>query len=161
MAANAASRFEDETCNYLLARFEMPQVKWEMLREHEAATGEKRLLLAPFCCQFFPDFPYYLASRVIKKASEISLATLLLKFEKTPLLDAYDLLSTESFDASTRPVGLIFRCRGFAHGLILHNGMTSQAPGARLEWSHPDGSLLTLEPFSQFVTRLAWKPQRG
>lgn len=140
----------------MLTHFGLAQLKWDMLREQEAATGEKRLLLAVFCEQHFPDFPYYLGCRTLKRIKEThSLTRLLLKFEKTDMLKQYDLLRAQD---QGRPVGLVFRWGGFSHGVVLHNGQ-SGSTGAHFQWSHEDGSQLVLEPFKQFIERIPWSPR--
>jgi hypothetical protein len=179
--ANRAAQYEDKTVGHLLYRFHISRYKARLLMEAQRRIG-KSVLSLPIFFEHFPTFPYYLtAAQIPFIERECTVRRLFNSMSTRPMIRRYEDFVDESLIPDCfidKPLGLVFPWPHIEHGLIVHDGAVdfdtkppvNTKPMVRMIWTLSEQKrkwmdkhqgwptpYLTIEPFEQFLTGLAWE----
>lgn len=156
----AENVFEEECVKYLLGRFDMASVRFELLRKHKLATGENRLTLHDFCLHY-DSFPLAMDALVTKVSRSDRLSALYKDFGQRPVMKKWRELRSElPQELKGRPFALVVKWPYMSRGLVFHTLGDLGINGVRLHWRERRFELY-VEPFEQVVAWLKtnWSPE--
>jgi hypothetical protein len=158
--------FEDSTVMYLLNAFGLSKIKWDLIRQHEQNTGEKKLTLLDFCYHY-DTFPMVLQSAVsgmaktnkVNKLFTVGSRGSVLSLEGTLYKKWKEIRDDLPRDFQGRPFGLVAKWAHIPRGLLFHTMGDLGTNGVRLHWRERRLEM-TVEPLEQFVGWLKtnWSP---
>jgi hypothetical protein len=152
--------FEEEIVKRLLTEYEIPKLKYELLRRNEADIGRKVLTLLGFC-RYFSNFPVTLQSLADKFSMSDKLHYLLQNFEeRAPVQKFLDMRNELPDELRGRPFALVLKWPYMPKGLVVHTLGDTDMPGSRITFRRK-GLQIGAEPFPQFLAwlRTRWSPQ--
>lgn len=160
------SAFEEQTVRYLLGAIGAEKRRYELIRQHEQNTGEKKLTLLDFCYHF-DTFPMVLQSVTTGVAKTNKLNKLFGVGSRGSVLGRNGKLHKKWIEIRNdlprefkgRPFGLVAKWAFMPRGLLFHTMGDVGYDGIRLHLR--DGRFeMIAEPLEQFVTWLKtnWSP---
>jgi len=150
----AADRYERACVQFLLNRLAAGRYKLEIIDRARRCSGTSDLRLM-YLCDTLPDFPFYLASKVLTKSvKNVGLFEFFKNFKERPLYKAFvEAYRGRPAEFASRSMAVIVKWPYVPDGLVIHDNIYSGVDGVRMVYVQGRREYV-IEPLAQFVVTI-------